>query len=91
LRRYNKGTSLGLHTTEEAAALAYNTEAERIGLVNVNVIGNGNGIPPAGDADDGDNAVALALLGRAAHVDTMKNRVEGTHGFSALNQNMVGC
>ena len=47
---------LGYHATEEAAARAYNTEAERIGHFNLNVI------PPTGDADDGDNPAAPAAL-----------------------------
>jgi len=58
-----KEKHIGLHATEEAAARAYNKEAERIGLVDLNVI------PPAGDADDGSNtnaAAALALPGLAA-------------------------
>jgi hypothetical protein len=60
-----KGKRLGHHATEEAAARAYNIEAERLGLP-LNVI------PPAGDADDG-NAVApaaLALAGTAASAHT---------------------
>ena len=57
-----KGTWLGLHATEEAAALAYNIEAERLGLPL-------NNIPPTGSADDSNNTavpVALALLSPAA-------------------------
>jgi len=41
-----KGIYLGLHTSEEAAARAYNVEAERIGRPL-------NGIPPAATAADG--------------------------------------
>jgi hypothetical protein len=49
-----KRMSLGRHATEEAAARAYNIEAERLGLP-LNVI------PPAGDAvDDGSNTAAAA-------------------------------
>ena len=49
-----KGKSLGCHATEEAAAQAYNAEAERIGLVDLKFI------PPGGDADDGDSTAAPA-------------------------------
>ena len=42
-----KRNHLGCYATEEAAAWAYNMEAERIGRVDLNVI------PPAGDADGG--------------------------------------
>jgi hypothetical protein len=52
-----KKTHVGLHATEEAAARAYNKEAELIGRVDLNVI------PPAGDADSGSiisNAAAAA-------------------------------
>jgi len=65
-----KGKHLGYHATEEAAAQAYNTEAERIGGVDLNVI------PPAGDADDGDNTAApaaLALLSMFASAPTHAN------------------
>ena len=49
-----KGRTIGgCHATEEAAAQAYNIEAERLGLP-LNVI------PPAGDAVDGSNTVAPA-------------------------------
>ena len=54
-----KGTNLGLHATEEAAARAYNIEAECLGLFDLNVI------PPAGDADDGNNTCAPTA--RALH------------------------
>jgi hypothetical protein len=50
-----KRTYLGCHATEEAAARAYNIEAERFGLP-LNVI------PPAGDTDDGSNIAAAALV-----------------------------
>jgi len=55
-----KRQSQGLHAAEEGAAQAYNKEAERIGLVDLNVI------PPAGDADDGSNAAAAAAAVAAA-------------------------
>ena len=41
-----KGTYLGLHATENAAARAYNVEAERLGIA-LNIV------PPAGAAGDG--------------------------------------
>jgi len=63
LRRAGKWTSVSPWT----AALAYNTEAERIGGIDLNVIP-----APAGDADDDNNAAALALLGRAVQVDPIK-------------------
>ena len=56
-----KGRYFGSHATEEAAARAYNTEAERIGLATVNVI------PPAGDADDCPAALVLLSLAACAH------------------------
>jgi len=61
-----KGKRVGLHATEVAAARAFNTEAERIGLDDVNVIA------PAGDVDNGNAAApaALALLSMAAHAHT---------------------
>jgi hypothetical protein len=49
-----KGKYLGYHAKEEAAARAYNKEAERIGRVDLNVV------PPAGDADDSSNTNAAA-------------------------------
>jgi len=58
-----KRKKLGYHDTEEGAARAYNKEAERIGLVDLNVI------PPAGDGDavGGDNtAAAVAVAATAA-------------------------
>jgi len=56
-----QGKELGYHAMEEAAARAYNREAERIGRVDLNVI------PPAGDVENGGNtAAAPALLGLAA-------------------------
>jgi len=51
-----KKTHVGLHATEEAAARAYNKEAERIGCVDLNVI------PPAGDADSSNTTIAAAAL-----------------------------
>jgi len=62
-----KGKHLGCHSAEEAAARAYNIEAERIGLAVFNVI------PPASDADDVNNTAApaaRALLIPAAHAHT---------------------
>ena len=62
-----KGKSLGDHATEEAAARAYNIEAERIGRVDFNVI------PPANGGEAGDDAAdpaALALLSLAATART---------------------
>ena len=50
---YCKGKYLGQHATVEAAAQAYNIEAERLG-VPLNVI------PPAVDTDDGNNIAAAA-------------------------------
>jgi len=55
-----KEKRLGRHATEEGAARAYNIEAERVGLVNLNVI------PPAGDADDSSNIGAAAAAAAAA-------------------------
>ena len=59
-----KGKGLGYHATEEAAARAYNIEAERIGLVDVHIF------PPAGDADNGDSTAALGLLSLATSAQT---------------------
>ena len=56
-------TNLGNHATEEAAALAFNIEARRIGRVDLNVI------PPAGDT--GDAAVALLSMATAAYTHTV--------------------
>ena len=49
-----KGKYLGQHASKEAAARAYNIEAERIGCVYLNVI------PPAGSTDDGSNTAVPA-------------------------------
>jgi hypothetical protein len=49
-----KKIGIGRHAKEEDAAQAYNTEASRIGLVDLNVI------PPAGNDDDGINTNAAA-------------------------------
>jgi hypothetical protein len=49
-----KKIGLGYHTKEEDAARAYNIEAERIGLIDRNVI------PPAGNDDEGSNTDAAA-------------------------------
>ena len=62
-----KGQYLGNHATEEDAVRADDTEAQRIGPVDINVI------LPAGDADDGNNAAApaaLALLSMVASAHT---------------------
>ena len=55
-----KGKTVGYHATEEAAARAYNKEAERIGHVDLNVI------PPAGDTDDGSNTTAATGIAAAS-------------------------
>jgi len=68
---------LGCHATQEAAARAYNTEAERIGLVDVNVT------PPVGDTDDGNDTAALALLGLAA-TSAQKHAGAGSKRAGAL-------
>ena len=54
-----KGTSLGYHATEEAAAQAYNIEAQRIGIT------VRNDIPPARDADDGTGRGNIQAKGAA--------------------------
>jgi len=51
-----KETWLGYHATEEAAARAYNIEAQRVGITTL------NDIPPADDTDDGINTAAPAAL-----------------------------
>jgi hypothetical protein len=59
---------LGYHTTEAAAARAFNTEAERIGRTDLNVIACADDADDA-DAEDGDDTAApaaLALLTLAA-------------------------
>ena len=79
-----KGKNVGVHATEEAAARAYNKEAERLGLDDLHII------PPAGDAGNGSNtaaaaaatASALALPGPAAparaHAGTGSKRAAPT-------------
>jgi hypothetical protein len=68
-----KGKHLGRHATEEAAARAYNTEAERIGRTDLNVI------TPADDADtddddtDDNSPAALKLLSLAASTHKHKH------------------
>jgi hypothetical protein len=50
-----KGKSQGYHATEEAAAQAYKSEAERLAL-------RLNNIPPAGNADNNNNIGVLAAF-----------------------------
>ena len=55
-----KHVYLGYYATDEAAARAYNIEAERIGRVDLNVI------PPAGDTHSGNNTAVPAAAAAAA-------------------------
>ena len=58
-----KGTWLGYHATEEAAARAYNIEARRVGITTL------NDIPPAGNTDtgnSGDNKGVGIIMGSGA-------------------------
>jgi len=51
---------VGCHATEEAAARAYNAEAERVGRVDLVYV-----VPPAGDIHDGSTAAAAAAAAAA--------------------------